>query len=65
MPNRYQNPTELLQGTVELFVLYALLCGPPHGYGPSQAIRLNSEDALHVDDGIAGVLDPAKEESEL
>jgi PadR family transcriptional regulator, regulatory protein PadR len=64
LAKRYQNPTELLQGTVELFVLYALLCGPPRGYGLSQAIRLNSGDILHLDDAIAGVLDPARK-SEL
>jgi PadR family transcriptional regulator PadR len=50
-PNRYQNRIELLQGTLDLLVLQTLRWGPQHGYGISQAIKLNSGDILQVDTG--------------
>ena len=49
--DRYQNRIELLQGTLDLLVLQTLLWGPKHGYGISQAIRLNSGERLRVDTG--------------
>jgi transcriptional regulator len=48
---RYQNRIELLQGTLDLLILETLRWGPQHGYGISQAIRLNSGDVLQVDTG--------------
>src|SRR6204780_5478286 len=51
LANRYQNRIELLQGTLDLLVLQTLRWGPQHGYGISQAIRLNSSDILQVDTG--------------
>src|SRR5215470_2816274 len=48
---RYQNRIELLQGTLDLLILQTLLWGPKHGYGISQAIRLNSGERLRVDTG--------------
>ena len=42
---------ELLQGTLDLLILQTLRWGPQHGYGISQAIRLNSGDILQVDTG--------------
>ncbi len=51
MTPRYQNRIELLQGTLDLLVLQTLRWGPQHGYGISQAIRLNSGDMLQVDTG--------------
>jgi transcriptional regulator len=48
---RYQNRIELLQGTLDMLVLQTLRWGPQHGYGISQAIRLNSGDLLQVDTG--------------
>ena len=48
---RYQNRIELLQGTLDLLILQTLLWGPKHGYGISQAIRLNSGELLRVDTG--------------
>lgn len=48
---RYQNRIELLQGTLDLLVLQTLRWGPQHGYGISQAIRMNSGDVLQVDTG--------------
>ena len=50
-PTRYQNRIELLQGTLDLLILQTLQWGPHHGYGISQAIRLNSGDVLRVDTG--------------
>ncbi len=48
---RYQNRIELLQGTLDLLILQTLRWGPQHGYGISQAIRLNSGDVLEVETG--------------
>ena len=51
MKQRYQNRIELLQGTLDLLILQTLQWGPQHGYGITQAIRLNSGDALDVETG--------------
>lgn len=48
---RYRNRLELLQGTLDLIVLQTLQWGPRHGYGITQAIRVDSADALQVDTG--------------
>src|SRR5215217_1387274 len=48
---RYRDRIELLQGTLDLLVLQTLRWGPRHGYGISQAIRVNSGDVLRVDTG--------------
>src|SRR6266850_941215 len=48
---RYQNRIELLQGTLDLLILQTLRWGAQHGYGISQAIRLNSGEAFQVDTG--------------
>ena len=50
-PGRYQNRIELLQGTLDLLILETLRWGPHHGYGISQAIRINSGDVLDVETG--------------
>src|ERR1051326_1943889 len=49
--DRYKNRIELLQGTLDLLILQTLQWGPQHGYGISQAIRLNSGEALDVETG--------------
>ena len=56
MKQQYANRIELLQGTLDLLILQTLQWGPRHGYGISQAIRLNSGEVLQVD---AGSLYPA------
>jgi transcriptional regulator len=48
---RYQNRIELLQGTLDLLILQTLQWGPRHGYGITQAMRIDSGDALQVDTG--------------
>jgi transcriptional regulator len=47
----YRNRIELLQGTLDLLILQTLQWGPQHGYGITQAIRINSGDVLSVDTG--------------
>jgi transcriptional regulator len=51
MKTRYKNRIELLQGTLDLLILQTLQWGPQHGYGISQAIRINSGQVLQVDTG--------------
>jgi PadR family transcriptional regulator PadR len=48
---KYQNRTEILQGTLDLLILQTLRWGPRHGYGLSKAIRMNSGEILKVDTG--------------
>lgn len=40
----------LLQGTLDLLVLQALIWGPRHGYAVASWIRDTSDDALNVED---------------
>ena len=42
---------ELLQGTLDMLVLKALLFGPRHGYGVTEWIHQVSREELEVDDG--------------
>jgi transcriptional regulator len=48
---RAQNRIELLQGTLDMLILQTLQWGPQHGYGITQAMRMNSGDVLDVDTG--------------
>jgi transcriptional regulator len=48
---RAGNRIEVLQGTLDMLILQTLQWGPQHGYGISQAMRINSGDALDVDTG--------------
>src|SRR5258708_28138927 len=47
----YQNPIEILQGTLDMLVLRTLQWGPQHGHGIGQAIRGRSEDLVRVEHG--------------
>ncbi|HWE84994.1 MAG TPA: PadR family transcriptional regulator [Terracidiphilus sp.] len=47
----YKNRIELLQGTLDMLILQALLWGPMHGYGIAQSIRLKSGEVLQVETG--------------
>jgi PadR family transcriptional regulator, regulatory protein PadR len=48
---KYQNRIELMQGTLDMLILKTLQWGEQHGYGISQAIRVNSGDVLQVETG--------------
>jgi PadR family transcriptional regulator, regulatory protein PadR len=49
--DRYQNRTEILQGTLDMLILQTLQWAPRHGYALSKAIRTNSGEVLKVDTG--------------
>src|SRR5467141_5301638 len=49
--HRYQNRTEILQGTLDMLILQTLQWAPRHGYALSRAIRMNSGEILKVDTG--------------
>jgi len=42
---------ELIQGTLEMLVLKALLRGPQHGYGVAEWIQQTSQQVLKVEEG--------------
>src|SRR5437660_11980815 len=48
---RYQNRTEILQGTLDMLILQTLQWAPRHGYALSKAIRTSSGEILKVDTG--------------
>ena len=48
---KYQNRIELLQGTLDMLVLQALLHEPMHGYAIAQVIRNRSGEAFTVETG--------------
>lgn len=41
----------LLQGTLDILVLKALITAPRHGYGVAQWIRETTDDALQIEEG--------------
>jgi len=47
----YKNRIELLQGTLDMLILQALVWGAQHGYGIGHAIHSRSGDVLHVETG--------------
>jgi transcriptional regulator len=60
-----ERPTDsgdLIQGTLEMLVLKALLRGPLHGYGVAEWIELMSQQVLKVEEGA---LYPALHRMEL
>jgi PadR family transcriptional regulator, regulatory protein PadR len=48
---KYENRIELLQGTLDMFVLQALPREPMHGYAIVQVIRNRSGEVLKVETG--------------
>jgi PadR family transcriptional regulator PadR len=44
-------PTEFLQGTLDLLILRTLAWGPTHGYGVARWIQEITEDALRIEEG--------------
>ncbi len=44
-------PVDLLQGTLDILVLKALIWGPRHGYAVARWIGERTDEALLVDDG--------------
>ena len=42
---------ELLQGTLDFFILQTLRWGPQHGYGVALMIRSNTQNVLQVETG--------------
>jgi transcriptional regulator len=51
MPKKSTDRVELLQGTLDMLVLRALLFGPLHGHAIATHIQRTSEDVLRVDHG--------------
>jgi PadR family transcriptional regulator len=45
------DPNDLLQGTLAILILKALLIGPAHGYGIARWIEDATEDVLRVEEG--------------
>ena len=48
---KYQNRIELLQGTLDMLVLQALIREPMHGYAIAQVIRERSGEVITVETG--------------
>ena len=42
---------ELLQGTLSILILKALLAGPAHGYGIARWVEDATEDVLRIEEG--------------
>lgn len=51
MPKTPSTRVELLQGTLDMLVLRALVFGPMHGHAIAMHIQRTSEDVLRVDHG--------------
>jgi PadR family transcriptional regulator len=51
MPNKATTRVELLQGTLDMLVLRALVLGPLHGHAIATHIQRTSEEVLRVDHG--------------
>ena len=59
---RLTDSGDLIQGTLEMLVLKALLRGPLHGYGVAEWIEQTSQQVLRVEEGA---LYPALHRMEL
>jgi len=45
------DPTEVLQGTLDLLIMRTIALEPPHGWAIAQRIQLISDDLLRVQQG--------------
>jgi PadR family transcriptional regulator PadR len=50
VPPRHES-SELLQGTLAILILKALLAGSTHGYGIARWVETTTEDALRIEEG--------------
>lgn len=50
MPTRY-DPADLLQGTLGILLLKALIHGPAHGYAIARWVEATTEDVLSIEEG--------------
>ena len=51
MKVKKDTPGDLLQGTLDLLILKALVRGSMHGYGVAEWIHESSQDVLRVEEG--------------
>jgi transcriptional regulator len=51
MREKKESSGDLLQGTLDLLILKALVPGSQHGYGVAEWIHQTSEDVLRVEEG--------------
>ena len=51
MGERRDKPGDLVQGTLDMLVLKALVSGDKHGYAVAEWIHQTSEDVLRVEEG--------------
>src|SRR5215208_7767868 len=46
-----QDSGDLLQGTLAILILKALLAGPAHGYGVARWVEATTDDVLRIEEG--------------
>jgi len=51
MRKQKDDPIDMLQGTLDMLILRALLFGPRHGHAIAKSIEQTSQDVLRVDHG--------------
>src|SRR5215468_11149589 len=51
MRKQKDDPIDMLQGTLDMLILRALLFGPRHGHAIAKSIERTSQDVLRVDHG--------------
>src|SRR5262249_5262222 len=51
MQKQKDEPTDILQGTLDLLILRTLVFGPIHGHAIAKSIERTSQDVLRVDHG--------------
>ena len=51
MRKQKDEPSDMLQGTLDLLILRTLLFGPIHGHAIAKSIERTSQDVLRVDHG--------------